>query len=144
MSRLIKTIVAILSVFAGLHFIHLNNTNSVGQISSELNFPLKVTPNKRIDISKVMDYPMPHVIARYCKDCNISLEDAKIYEIELKRFLILAGDSDEGIDMLSSEVDNLWHTFLLFTREYQKFCNEMFGKFIHHDPVTDVEEVALN
>ena len=91
--------------------------------------------------AKVMGYQMPHVIARYCKDYKVSLEDAKIHEIELKRFLILAGDNDDGIDMFGLEVDNLWHTFLLFTKEYQKFCHDMFGKFIHHTPVIDTEQV---
>ena len=90
-----------------------------------------------IDIKKVMDYKMPHVIARYCKDYKVSNKAAKRYEIELKRYLILAADDDEELDMFSAEVDNLWHTFLLFTKEYQEFCNVMFGKFIHHAPIVD-------
>lgn len=127
--------------------------NSFSLFSSETisvaeDFPLKSTtavskksPNKGIDIQKVMDYQMPHIIARYRKDYKTSEENAKVHEIELKRYLILAGDSDAGdsIGMMSTEVDNLWHTFLLFTKEYQAFCNDMFGKFIHHCPKIDEE-----
>lgn len=105
-------------------------------MSNKYIFLTKNSP-KEIDIVQVMNYPMPHIIARYCKDYNVSLDDAKIHEIELKRFLILARKYDDGIDMFSPEVDNLWHTFLLFTKEYQQFCDDMFGKFIHHDPVIE-------
>lgn len=109
--------------------------------SLESSVPSKKTPNKGIDIKKVMDYQMPNIIARYCKDYKVSADTAKIHEVELKRYLILAGDSDngDGLGMMSTEVDNLWHTFLLFTKEYQAFCNEMFGKFIHHCPEIDKE-----
>jgi hypothetical protein len=97
--------------------------------------PLTVTPNRKIDIQNVMNYEMPHIIARYCKDYNVSLEQAKLYEVELKRYLILAADDDEAVGMMSKEVDDLWHTFLLFTKDYQAFCNDMFGTFIHHVPL---------
>jgi hypothetical protein len=97
------------------------------------------TANKTVARTKVMDYQMPHIIARYCKDYNVSTETAKIHERELKRYLILAGESNDHLGMMSTEVDNLWHTFLLFTKEYQAFCNDMFGKFIHHCPKIDIE-----
>ena len=31
-------------------------------------------------------------------------------------------------------VDEVWHTFILFTIEYRKFCNTIFGEYIHHEP----------
>lgn len=108
---------------------------------SESLTPSIKTSNKGIDIKKVMDYQMPHIIARYRKDYKVSADTAKIHEVELKRWLILAGDTSDGdsLGMMSTEVDNLWHTFLLFTKEYQAFCNDMFGKFIHHCPKIDKE-----
>ncbi len=34
------------------------------------------------------------------------------------------------------EIDQFWHTFLLFTRDYQKFCADFLGeRFFHHEPV---------
>lgn len=122
-----KNIITICLMLIGLCFTCMSN---------KYIFLTKNSP-KEIDIVQVMNYPMPHIIARYCKDYNVSLDDAKIHEIELKRFLILARKYDDGIDMFSPEVDNLWHTFLLFTKEYQQFCDDMFGKFIHHDPVIE-------
>jgi len=37
----------------------------------------------------------------------------------------------------------MWHTFLLFTRDYATFCETHFGAFLHHVPDEAVEEGAL-
>jgi len=85
--------------------------------------------------SKIMDYPIPRVLARYKKDYNVSDELALIHEKELKRYFILCGTyPNESLDMFSPEVDNLWHTFILYTKDYEKFCHEIFGYFLHHCP----------
>lgn len=41
-------------------------------------------------------------------------------------------------------LDEMWHTFILFTKDYGDFCHEMFGHFIHHLPTieTEAEEVS--
>ena len=42
------------------------------------------------------------------------------------------------------EIDDMWHTFLLFTRDYQAFCHTYFGVFIHHVPTTEEAELPEN
>jgi hypothetical protein len=32
------------------------------------------------------------------------------------------------------EIDQMWHIFLLFTRDYASFCHKYFGEFLHHQP----------
>jgi hypothetical protein len=97
---------------------------------------IKKTRKRGIDIQKVMDFPMRHILDRYKKDYKVTEETAKLHEKELKRYLIIAAENlpEKNVDMFSPEVDNLWHTFLLFTREYQKFCCELLGIFVHHTP----------
>jgi hypothetical protein len=34
----------------------------------------------------------------------------------------------------SKQVDIGWHTFLMYTREYSDFCQQLGGRFIHHCP----------
>ena len=36
----------------------------------------------------------------------------------------------------------MWHTFLLFTRDYADFCARYFGFFLHHAPADEDEDVA--
>ena len=35
-------------------------------------------------------------------------------------------------------IDEMWHTFILFTQDYQQFCeNYLHGKFFHHQPADE-------
>jgi hypothetical protein len=38
------------------------------------------------------------------------------------------------VTMPSQVADDLWHEFILSTREYQAFCRAAFGGFFHHAP----------
>ena len=38
------------------------------------------------------------------------------------------------VSMPSQVTDDLWHEFILFTREYDTFCQRYFGRYIHHTP----------
>ena len=37
--------------------------------------------------------------------------------------------------MPSQVVDDLGHEFILFTRNYENFCQKAFGRYLHHTPV---------
>lgn len=37
------------------------------------------------------------------------------------------------------EMDDMWHTFLLFTKDYMDFCHNYFGEYIHHYPAKENE-----
>ncbi len=41
---------------------------------------------------------------------------------------------DNMVSMPSEAVDMAWHEFILFTREYQEFCDKALGCFLHHLP----------
>jgi hypothetical protein len=49
-------------------------------------------------------------------------------------FRVLMRADGEDIAMPSKLVDEAWHEFLLFTREYAEFCQRAFGRFLHHQP----------
>jgi hypothetical protein len=44
------------------------------------------------------------------------------------------------VSMPSRVADELWHEFILYTREYQRFCRRAFGGFMHHSPATVLGE----
>jgi hypothetical protein len=44
------------------------------------------------------------------------------------------------VSMPSQVVDELWHEFILYTREYQGFCRRAFGGFMHHAPAAALSE----
>jgi hypothetical protein len=49
-------------------------------------------------------------------------------------FLICNLAGRRMVAMPSQAVDDAWHEFILFTRQYDKFCAHAFGRFLHHTP----------
>ena len=39
-----------------------------------------------------------------------------------------------NVSMPSQVADDLWHEFILYTRNYDTFCRRAFGGFLHHTP----------
>lgn len=55
---------------------------------------------------------------------------------EVIKFLYLC--SQNSLQLVpSKDVDIAWHEFILFTRAYQRFCEQHIGQFIHHQPSND-------
>jgi len=54
---------------------------------------------------------------------------------ELKKFLaIKVIESPKHMGMFGAMVVASWHAFILDTIKYEQFCNEVYGKTIHHVP----------
>lgn len=49
-------------------------------------------------------------------------------------FLAYLKSGCKRVAMPSQVVDDLWHEFILYTRDYAKFCSQAFGQFLHHTP----------
>ncbi|TAG01103.1 MAG: hypothetical protein EAZ43_12240 [Betaproteobacteria bacterium] len=49
-------------------------------------------------------------------------------------FILLARNPRQNFGMPSVAVDTAWHEFILFTRGYEAFCQQAFGRFLHHAP----------
>jgi len=49
-------------------------------------------------------------------------------------FLAYLKSGCKRVAMPSQVVDELWHEFILFTRDYAQFCQAAFGRFLHHTP----------
>jgi len=54
----------------------------------------------------------------------------------LKQFLAVAAVMP-GRKVTSPSIDAMWHTFLLFTKDYRQFCDAYLGRFIEHEPFED-------
>jgi hypothetical protein len=55
--------------------------------------------------------------------------------LEYKRFMLLCSIFPDGNMTPSVHVDTVWHLHLLYTRSYQRFCQETLDcAFFHHEP----------
>lgn len=64
---------------------------------------------------------------------SVEPEMAQKLLVEVMRFLHLIAFYNRRLTP-SLPVDLAWHEFILFTRKYASFCQEKFGRFIHHHP----------
>ena len=65
----------------------------------------------------------------------LTLKDCQLVSLALRQFFsaYLQGGL-RPVAMPSQVVDDLWHEFILHTRNYEHFCRGAFGAFMHHTP----------
>lgn len=61
---------------------------------------------------------------------------------ELKRFLVTKALYPDKLFSPSSLIDDAWHTFIIFTKDYFDFC-DLLGGYIHHRPLADGERIGV-
>lgn len=103
-------------------------------------------------LEEVLRYENDEVVHRFSTDFKIACADADEIFIETKRWLWLcASQMDNASDGVGDRVpllsearviDLMWHTFVIFTDDYARFCKKYFGFFVHHHPRTRVEKEA--
>ena len=93
-------------------------------------------------LEEVLAYRNDLVIDSFLSKFNVSREEAESIFTEVKRWLWYmaatepTADNPEahGVDEPMFIIDEMWHTFILVTRAYTKFCHEMLGRYVHHSP----------
>jgi hypothetical protein len=80
-----------------------------------------------------MAYENSRVLRRYELDNNVDTSEAHRRFNGLKQFLYVCAVTP-GYKVTSDAIDSMWHTFLLFTKDYRDFCTRYLGKFINHEP----------
>jgi len=78
-------------------------------------------------------YQNDGVCKRFAEEHDTSLEDAERVFLEMKRFLYVSIICQQPCSP-SKLVDEMWHTFIVYTMHYRSFCNGFNGSFIDHTP----------
>ena len=98
-------------------------------------------------LESLKDYQNDALINRFLETWTLSWEEGKDIFEETKKWLWLHAYiqecADKKIQLAISQstklIDEMWHTFILFTRDYQNFCEQYFGYYIHHYPTAKSE-----
>lgn len=103
----------------------------------------------QMGLADVLAYHHPGVIRRYAKEQQVSREEAEEVFRETLKWLYLCAAGireDFGCAMTPdiAKLDEMWHTFLMFTQDYAEFCDRYFGFFVHHHPTDDEEDAPLD
>lgn len=59
---------------------------------------------------------------------------SEVFAALLDYFAICNKAGRRMVAMPSQAADDAWHEFILFTRQYDKYCRKAFGRFLHHTP----------
>lgn len=100
-----------------------------------------------VPLEEVLSFNNPDITARFVKNYGIANDDANILFDDVKRWLWLANKMGSlhlkkslTVDQPIMVIDEMWHNFILFTREYMEFCQRFFGRYLHHAPFTESEK----
>ena len=91
--------------------------------------------NKRLKF--IENYKFSPVLLKRVKEKHdyLSSSDMKKVEKALRDYFYICNRANGKMVAMPSEiVDVAWHEFILFTREYQAFCQKAIGRFLHHTP----------
>ncbi len=89
-------------------------------------------------LNKLERFEAPYVEEKLLKDGILqSKEEYQRVFTEFKKYVALAKFYPGlRLAMPSRKVDEVWHQFILFTKQYQEFCNNFLGSYLHHIPKT--------
>jgi hypothetical protein len=79
------------------------------------------------------DTYVEQVCDRVIREHQISLTEWENRWFEWKRFLILVA-LFRDVPMYSREIDEIWHEMLMFTNDYDRFCQQYLKTLLHHTP----------
>jgi len=66
---------------------------------------------------------------------QLSIKDCQLVSQGLRQFFLAHLKSGKRYVAMPSQVaDDLWHEFILYTKNYEHFCRHAFGGFLHHTP----------
>ena len=74
--------------------------------------------NKAKIIETAMSFPMDDLLGKYCMEHSLPIETGREHEREIKRFLALSVINSSTKYVMSGPMDELWYSFILFTKKY--------------------------
>jgi hypothetical protein len=86
-------------------------------------------------LEKIAQYECPAIVDRFVEEVGVNPDEAcEIFE-DVKKWLYLVSRYDDlPMPAQMYVVDEMWHTFLMFTREYREFCVSYLGMVVDHIP----------
>jgi hypothetical protein len=95
-------------------------------------------PAARRSLATVLRYRNRRVVDRFLRHYALGRDEADELFRDVLRFLWLRSVVSHELVVLRSQFlfDEMWHAFILHTRDYERFCRKYFGRVMHHEPGT--------
>jgi hypothetical protein len=90
---------------------------------------------RRAEVIRTYQWPRGLLDRLERKHPGMARKDSALVSRGLRQFFVAYLMSGRKyVSMPSQVADDLWHEFILYTRDYQDFCKHAFGGFLHHTP----------
>ncbi len=107
-------------------------------------------PEPRLcSLEQALAYRNEQILYKFQERWSVSFEEASELFEETKKWLWLQvaarlrpGSPPLAMTVALAMLDEMLHTFILFTREYIQYCEDNYGAYLHHTPMTKREKDA--
>jgi hypothetical protein len=95
----------------------------------------KLREARRADFIRGYAFPKGLIEKLQQRRPGLPAKDGQLVARALRQFFLAHLKSGRQFVAMPSQVtDDLWHEFILYTRHYERFCRQAFGRFMHHTP----------
>ena len=95
----------------------------------------KLRDARRADFIRNYAYPKGVIERLQKRRVGLPAKDGQLVARALRHFFLAHLKSNRQFVAMPSQVtDDLWHEFILYTRHYEAFCRQAFGRMLHHTP----------
>ena len=101
---------------------------------------------KEISLEEVLQYEHEETVLRFIDNFDITHEEATDIFKEMKLLLALMAKYPEEYIFTHEPlwiIDEMWHTFLMYSKDYEDFCQQHFGKMIYHKPTKRAQKLEI-
>jgi hypothetical protein len=102
-----------------------------------------MTEDTSIREERLERFDLSFVLEKLRADRRVPAELLPFVDREFRRFLMLVLREKGPLAMIDRRIDELWHSFILFTPQYRAFCDEVMGFFVDHQPRTSMTPVPV-
>lgn len=96
---------------------------------------LKLREARRAEFIRHYSFPKGLIEKLQARRPGLAARDGQLVARALRQFFLAhLAAKRQFVSMPSQITDDLWHEFILYTRNYEDFCRRAFGRFMHHTP----------
>jgi hypothetical protein len=103
-------------------------------------------------LAEFLRYRHDGVVRRFMRVHGVAQERAEAVFVETLKWLWLTRRAREArpeglvlaVHPEIGAIDEMWHVFLLFTRDYAAMCDAHLGGFVHHNPAPEGPPEAVD
>jgi hypothetical protein len=96
---------------------------------------LKLRAARRAEFIRRYAFPKGLIEKLQQRRVGLPAKDGQLVARALRQFFLAhLASGRQFVSMPSQATDDLWHEFILYTRNYEEFCRRAFGRFMHHTP----------